>query len=161
MHNEAYEQYMTKVNNELDETADIDIRLFWRTIRKRKNKTPDECTELLSGNTVTREPTGIVEAFADFYEQLYADSTMDDDANSDFPNINVAELDSPFTFEELNTAIRQLNLSKAPGIDKVTNEHIRYGGKMLIEEITKLFNAIRTYGKHSKNMENGSYNSDL
>jgi len=62
--------------------------------------------------------------------------------NSDIEN----DLNVKFTFQESEKTIRQLKLMKAPGIDDVRAEHLRYCRRQLIITLTKLFNAIFTTG---------------
>ena len=48
--------------------------------------------------------------------------------------------------DEIQTIIRNLKRRKAPGLDRVQNEHFIYGGINLAKCITHLFNAIFTVG---------------
>ncbi len=49
---------------------------------------------------------------------------------------------SKFSIDEIESICRKLPKGKASGIDLLTYEHFRYGGRMLIQCIAKLFNAI-------------------
>ena len=47
---------------------------------------------------------------------------------------------NPISLKEMLDSIKQLNMGKSPGFDKVTSEHIKYAGEFLAEIIRKLFN---------------------
>ena len=51
-------------------------------------------------------------------------------------------LDSHFTCEEVQKAIKTLHLSKAPGFDNVTTEHLVYAGPLMVDFLCKLYNAM-------------------
>ncbi|XP_033758847.1 uncharacterized protein LOC117341115 [Pecten maximus] len=143
-HDTAQNEYLDVIHRELDEAAEIDQKLFWRIVRKRTNKPATACNELAFRGTTKRDPKGIADLFAEFYAELYSDTSSTAENNdTDFPPITVDELDNPFTFEEVNRAIRSLSLNKAAGVDGIRNEHIRYGGKQLIDSLVYLFNRIR------------------
>ena len=57
-------------------------------------------------------------------------------------NDNDNFLDSHFTCEEVQKAIRTLHLSKAPGFDNVTTEHLVYAGPLMVDFLCKLYNVI-------------------
>ncbi len=51
------------------------------------------------------------------------------------------------SIKELEKAINNLKLRKAPGFDKLQNEHLRYCGTNFRNEILNLFNACLRQGK--------------
>ena len=51
-------------------------------------------------------------------------------------------LAQPFTTDEVKHAVKALNSGKAPGFDDVTAEHLRYGGSVVIELLSLLYNTI-------------------
>jgi hypothetical protein len=51
-------------------------------------------------------------------------------------------LDQDVTYEEVRSAIKKLKKQKAPGYDRIQNEHILYGGDNLVKLLAKMFNAI-------------------
>ena len=51
-------------------------------------------------------------------------------------------LDSHFTCEEVHKAIRTLHLSKAPGFDNITTEHLAYAGPLMVDFLCNLYNAM-------------------
>ena len=53
-----------------------------------------------------------------------------------------SQLEQMISSDEICFAVKQLKTRKAPGWDKVQNEHIIHGGPSLLYFISKLFNAI-------------------
>ncbi|CAG2209444.1 unnamed protein product [Mytilus edulis] len=51
------------------------------------------------------------------------------------------------TLYEIETVVRNLKLRKAPGYDKLQNEHVRYSGKKLHTVILRIFNAVIRFGR--------------
>jgi hypothetical protein len=49
---------------------------------------------------------------------------------------------NPFTTEEIAREISGLKCGKNGGFDNLTNEHLKYGGGVLVQCLTNLFNAI-------------------
>ena len=47
-----------------------------------------------------------------------------------------------FTLEEVSEAVKSLKCNKAAGPDELDPEHLIYGGDLLLEHLTLLFNAI-------------------
>ena len=44
--------------------------------------------------------------------------------------------------DEIHNHVKKLKKGKAPGLDFLTNEHILYGGNILLSELCQLFNSI-------------------
>ena len=49
---------------------------------------------------------------------------------------------NPITTEEIYTTVKGLPNGKAPGIDGISYEYIKYGGKVVIDALLRLFNLI-------------------
>ncbi|VDI08550.1 Hypothetical predicted protein [Mytilus galloprovincialis] len=131
---------MDNTYREIDEAAECDVRLFWRLISRQKNRKTNQISEILHHNRKCKSPEDISNAFADFYADVYTPTE-----NSKFDNdfkVHVTEfvdrtLEScatnngllpggEITLYEIETVVRNLKLRKAPGYDKLQNEHVRY-----------------------------------
>lgn len=65
---EAHERYMCDVYKEIDEAAEVDIRLFWRLTKRRKPRTSRIYPEIQDeGGTTHTDPEGVAETFANYY----------------------------------------------------------------------------------------------
>ena len=69
---------------------------------------------------------------------LHQTSAIDEipDAPEDADNM------PPITKDEIKQAIRKMKLHKAPGIDSISAEVLRTGGKPMVERLHKIFNQI-------------------
>ena len=64
---------MRKVYSDIDKAAEANIRLFWKLTKRRKPRTSRVYPEICDENGVTHtDPNGVAEAFASFFEKLYA-----------------------------------------------------------------------------------------
>ena len=154
---------MRDVYRDIDEAAECDVRLFWRLVKGRKPRTSRTYPEMIDKNGKSCiDPESVAEAFALHFENIYTPSKHDmfdenfetcieekfqdilrnisEQNKSDIPGVDI-------TADELLTIIQGLKLRKAPGEDRVTNEHIKYGGDGVSKFLVKLFNAIFTIEK--------------
>ena len=58
------------------------------------------------------------------------------------------ELDRPITCSEISKAISKLKSGKSPGLDKISNNMLKYGQLFLLPCLEKLFNACLANGKY-------------
>ena len=54
----------------------------------------------------------------------------------------MGELDEPITMEEVKKAIQELRRGKAPGVDGVVNEVLKYGGEQMARALYLMFNVL-------------------
>lgn len=67
----------------LTHAAECDIRLFWKLVKRQKNRTSRTYPEIRDDNgNIYNDPSGVAEAFAVYYENIYSLSDHDsfDDA---------------------------------------------------------------------------------
>ena len=57
-----------------------------------------------------------------------------------------AELDVEISTQEIDNAIRELNLGRSSGLDKLLNEFIIHGRNVLSPHLCKLFNTLLNKG---------------
>lgn len=107
---------------------------IWNMLRKRKKNV----TEEVQMNNITTE------TWTTYYQNLYSNCTDNREEQRQEYQETYDEGDA-ITMEEVQTAVQQLKNRKSPGTDNITNEMIKYGGREIHQEITKLFqNIIRT-----------------
>uniref|UniRef100_A0A8W8JLE5 Uncharacterized protein n=1 Tax=Magallana gigas TaxID=29159 RepID=A0A8W8JLE5_MAGGI len=58
----------------------------------------------------------------------------------------------PLTTDELLPIIRNLKRMKAPGLNKITYEHIIFGGELATQVVVKLFNEIVIQAKNTQRL---------
>ena len=151
---------MIKFFSDLDEAAELDYRLFWRLLRNFKNKPNQSCIKLNFDGKEYRSPHDVANGFSKYFESILSDlsiindNTGDDRAafikyiqtkvckiSNDYTQTN-PQLEQTISLDEIRHAVKQLKTRKAPGWDKVQNEHIIHGGPNLLYYVGKLFNAI-------------------
>ena len=78
----------------------------------------------------------LIKVITQFYQKLYED----EEGSKELEN-RVEEEDVPGIMEsEVEGIVESLKMEKAPGIDKITNEMIKYGGEPLIKKLTEIYN---------------------
>ena len=153
-------KYLDKVFLDLDEAAELDYRLFWRLLRNLQNKPNKSCIKLKFDGEEYKSPQEVANGFSKYFECILSDmsilnETVDDDhaafiryiqtevCNKSRNNSKTnSQLEQMISSDEICFAVKQLKTRKAPGWDKVQNEHIIHGGPSLLYYISKLFNAI-------------------
>lgn len=74
-------------------------------------------------NRPNSQSTVSIDSFKNFFQDKFSGNNKVDEIHA--PVINIIELDSPFSIQELNVAIAKLSRNKAPGPDKIPNEIIK------------------------------------
>lgn len=165
--NLEYEIYLKSVHGDLDEAAEMDIRLFWRLVKQRRPRPlriyPEICD---ASGTTHNDPDGVANAFAEFYEEIYR-PLEDDHFDNRFKHVieshytriktSVSESSSEndITQNDVISAISSLKMRKAPGIDGVTDEHIAFASDLITKCLCKLYNAIMTSGTVASTWKQG------
>ena len=60
------------------------------------------------------------------------------DKHSEPSRVNLSRI----SVDEVTKVCMSLSPGKAPGLDRITYEHIKYGGRLFYETLTRLYNAI-------------------
>ena len=91
------------------------------------------------GETVTNREE-ILKVCAQFYQELYSSQKPN---SIDTSNISPDNSEAPpFIESEIEKALKEMKQNKAPGIDLLTCDIIKLGGKEALTQITKIFNTI-------------------
>ena len=92
-----------------------------------------------SGET-TNESEEILSKCSDFYEKLYAKTVEEpQDLVEKSPE---QEKVPKFTDKEIENMLKSLKKGKAPGIDNITSDILKLGGKEVIKALKTIFNEI-------------------
>ena len=82
----------------------------------------------------------------DYYMRLLQKQTVCNSFNNEQSKarnkLNLDQLNKPFDLEEIKQGIERLKTKKAPGIDCISSEMIKWSNNVLLSKITKLFNLI-------------------
>ncbi|MFI0416588.1 MAG: hypothetical protein ACH255_20920, partial [Candidatus Thiodiazotropha sp.] len=130
---------------DINESSEHDIRLFWRLINMKKNKKANNCTEISYHGHTAKNPEGIANVFAEYFADLY--SFCDESENLDNEHTqhsNQLNLSAQISVDDITKQLKSLKKRKAPGIDKVQNEHLIYGGRTLFQCLSVLYSSMLT-----------------
>ncbi|VDI05085.1 Hypothetical predicted protein [Mytilus galloprovincialis] len=160
----AYNEHIMNIANRMEESIDNDQRYVWSVLKsRRKQKT--FCRELnLNGITHTNE-SEICEAWADHFESIFQfDSKLTNSANINLVKHEVNKIRqtqkeikapiNPFEFEEIFNICKSLCNNKSTGLDNVSYEHIKYGGKNIAKTLMQSIQPNNTNTLYSSRLEN-------
>ena len=120
--------------NDIDKSAETDQHLFWNLLNRHKGRKNRVC-ELITGETINREPRAIAQAWADYFSDLYTpppqkknldrfddehklfvENSLQDMAKCSYSN-NKQILDDDIALHEVLEAIKSLKRKKSCGLD--------------------------------------------
>ena len=149
-------QYKNEEILEAVKLAELNRNSFWRLIQKsRKSSSGRQTAIRRSDGVVVHELEDVLEVWRSHFASLgqESDSPTFDDAHYDEVSqftreYNLSQvvddhfLANPILVSEIRTAVSNLNHGKSPGFDKVSSEHIHYGGPKLMKFLCDIFNMI-------------------
>ena len=154
----AFEQYIKNTYTDIDNAAGCDVRLFWKLISKQKPRQNRIYPEIIYDGKTANSPDSVAEVFASYFEDIYTPQNNKSYKEENLLNINAQykdikmcktqdmRLEHEITESEVADAVSTLKLRKAPGIDGIQAEHLKYGGRTAILYLCKLFNGIIKIG---------------
>ena len=120
-----------------------------------KKQTPSS-TKLVYDNNEAKSNSDICKLWGIYFEDLY--TGKDDEAFdkcfhkeisknlscyfNEKTNQNIHTLEKTITENEINNQIKTLKIGKSPGQDCISNEHLIYGGKQVINKLKFIYNLI-------------------
>ena len=136
--------------------AEVNRNSFWRLIQKsRKSGGGNQLSIKRQDGTVVNDIKDVLEVWRNHFASLGQendsptyDRTHFDAVTQFASNYNLSEanddmfLVDPILVDEVRNAIRSLNRGKSPGFDKVSSEHIAFGGPNLTSLLCEIFNMI-------------------
>lgn len=135
------------VFQDIDDAAGLDLRLFWKLVNRQKSKHTNVCYAIKYNGDTKHSPVEIADTFANYFKNLYHcnDSDSNDFEVNYSDQSNIAS-NVEFEIDEVMKAISTLKSRKAPGIDNIQNEHLKFGGRKLHIAIQQLYNGIMKVG---------------
>ena len=117
----------------LNDLAKKDTRKFRKSIKKSYKKT----------NTAANSLT---------IEQLFGEQTEPDENTEPNVNINLTseELDTEFSYSELQSAVFSQNNNKTPGVDNITSEIIKASYDLICPFLLNLYNHMYKTGDYPR-----------
>ena len=144
-----------KYYQDLNSSAECDMRQFWHLVNQRRKIKSSTVCKLKSGDAILNTPEDISESFATYFSNIFI-PTETNNFDSDFKQLIESRVNSfdneqsygcenlscPVELSELENLIKDLKRRKSPGPDEVTNEHIVYGGPVLLISLKSLFDQM-------------------
>ena len=141
--------------NNLEKSSEVNHRMFWNTVRKRKSAGPQKVFEMKFEDKVCQTTKDITKGWAQYFSKLYLPlkspdfdehfkETIETKLQSllEGTTISIPEMDSKVSETEVYEAVKSLPLGKAGGDDNVTYEHLKYGGQQLYHHLSSLFSLM-------------------
>ena len=134
-------------SNLIEDSLEFDQKTAWSLINCRRSRKSNAAILKTNGNLLT-DPNDVCNEFAKHFEQI---SKIPNDAPDD-PDIvkRVSDFRAQccdgeirlIETDELSKLMKGLSNNKACGIDGITYEHLKYGGKLLEKHLCNLFSMI-------------------
>jgi exonuclease III len=152
---EKQEAWESKYFDKVEQVAEIDQSKFWYLIKKKRQKGPPKHYEMQFENKTCTLTSEIVDGWAQYFSKLYSPlctEEFDEEFKQrvkDKLNKMLEEdpgycelLDMDISVDEILGAVRELPIKKAGGYDRLTYEHIKYGGTELYYHLSHLFSLM-------------------
>ena len=139
---------------ELDQSAQVDSGLFWSLIKRRKKSPPVMVENLRYGGT-TFQYKNVTNGFERYFYDIFNEANK---CNSNHFETEVSKsvercyysrnlpklfkVERKFDAAEILLVTKDLKTGKSPSHDGIMNEHIIYGGQIIVEPLVVLFNSI-------------------
>ena len=146
-------KYDNDLISEAANLAEVDRDGFWRLFKRMKGSTTTKVHAVKNAqDQVVYDIDSVLGVWRSHFSNLSVPRESDafDRGHYDHITRRVSEwaqgvgvspfLEDPFTIDEIVKAINKLHLKKTPGHDRITAEHLRYGGFTLYRVIAFLFN---------------------
>ena len=141
------ENYEKNASNLIEDSLEFDQKTAWSLINCRRSRKSNAVILKTNGNLLT-DPNDVCNEFAKHFEQI---ANIPNDAPDD-PDIvkRVSDFRTQccdgeirhIETDELSKPLKGLSNNKACGIDGITYEHLKHGGKLLEKHLCNLFNMI-------------------
>ena len=143
-----------------EENCEMDSRNLWKYLKSNNKNSSPAYHAISKDNTVYSSPDELLYVWSDHYNNLLNESpNTDDEFNNEFKTMienEVLQMEQIFQKQYDDTGIFSNSITvnevanvcigmpnhKAPGIDNISYESIKYGGYVLFQKLSELYNAI-------------------
>ena len=139
----AQQKFKLMEGKRLNDLAKKDTRKFWKSIKKSYKKTNN------AENSLT------VEQLHDHFKSMFGEQTEPDENTEPNVNINLIseELDTEFSYSELQSAVFSQNNNKTPGMDNITSEIIKASYDLICPYLLNLYNHMYETGDYPRSWD--------
>ena len=152
-------QYELDKLDEIRKSHQMDQKYFWYLVNKRKKKSGRLHPIKLKCGKIVTDPNVQRNEWKNYFQELYTPKCLDnfDDGFREYVENKLSDMENEsynnednilleeFTYTEVEFACKKLKSGKSPGWDEITSEHVKYGGRKLVECLQRLFNVITTH----------------
>ena len=148
-----------RVGQRVSENFRENKKLFWSGVNEeRKSREQMEVRiKDIDGNVVTEE-RAVLDRWSEYFEQLL---NVDDGRVAVLTDARVNGIDDnvrmqmEVTVDDVRKAVKRLKKGKAPGVDGITSEMLRFGGDSVLEWLTRVCKVCVTDGVVPKEWQRG------
>ena len=142
--------WASRIASDLENAAKLGKqREIWQKISTLSNKTRKKCSTVRDkAGKLISDPTSQRKRWEEHFKELLNPSSDNPDIEElVFPPSpccfeNLSDDDPPPSIIEIENALSRLKNYKAPGIDGLSNEELKYGSKALCGELKKIFDLV-------------------
>ena len=159
-HPKCAEAFLTELNLEIDQAAELDSAVFWKKVNSRRKLSHINAgAEIKFGSNVCRDPKEIAKGWGHYFRDLYSDTErshydarfkheVDQKVQNIMTEIKSSRDRDPafISVDNVRTAVKLLKGKKACGPDCIYNEHLINGGSMLYKQLAIFFTDMYNYG---------------
>jgi len=158
LHRRAVDAFLVNLNREIDNSADLDSKLFWKLVNGRKSAScTDAGGQINFDGEIVRNSEDLACYWGKYFKTLYSpdskpkyDETFHDEISrkisrlhSDiYRDIPTDFSDFEIQYDMLNGILNKCKRGKAAGGDGIAYEHLMFGGHVVKSILCKLFNAM-------------------
>ena len=169
-HKKHVHAYLQGLIEETDRLAEVDSAHFWRLVKARcKESNSSPGSEMIFEGHIANSTKEINIGWGQYFKKLYTPTQRDHFDNQVFANVtrevreikntlqncNEAQSYPIISPDEVDIAAKLAQNNKAGGDDGIVYEHIKFGGSILFEILSKLYTAIIKLAHAPKAMKRG------
>jgi hypothetical protein len=147
---EAWEEF----GRDLEENFRYNNRVFWSKIRGMKRKTGKKVRNIVNeeGKLIS-EPKEILKTWRLHYGKKFGGDEDENNEMLERGEIQAVEGNDEISRMEVEEAIRDMKIGKAPGMDELSPEYIKYGGPKVKLYLWHLFKKVWSCNEIPKDWE--------
>ncbi|WAR22831.1 LIN1-like protein [Mya arenaria] len=154
LHRNSVNQYLVKLDQEIDRKAEEDSKGFWCLVKRRRNTKKNLVGAGLNfDGSVVRDQSVITGKWAEYFQELYTpmtderfDNAWKETAETEVSNVNP---------ECVSNAIAVAPTGKAAGDDRIQHEHLKCAKEVLSPILANLFTQMLRQGYIPASMKRG------
>ena len=135
-----------KVFDDLNKTADVNYRQFWKLLHKNTDRKSSVCTAL-TVNDVCYSNENVISGFANYFKGIFSNTVVDNAAKEHVARMQLHDnptstgLTQLLTVEEIANITKSLQKRKRPGHDNLVSEHKLNALQPVNKALDMLFNS--------------------